>query len=99
MADKVKPLGFENTASGGGDIFPIPTELDPTEDYVAAKGISFENSDNRLIDLDGSGNLQFKDFTETVYWPFWKLKRALYNVFNPAPTAMVSTNTEDAIKE
>lgn len=99
MADKVKPLGFENTGAGGGDTYPLPTELDPQEDYVAAKGISFQNTDDKLIDLDGSGNIQFKDFTETTYWPLWKLKRALYNVFNPSPTSMVSTNTEDAIKE
>ncbi len=99
MADKVKPLGFESTASGGGDNFPFPTELDPNEDYVAAKGIAFANNDNRLMDLDGSGNIQFKDATETAFWPLWKLKKALYNVFDPTGSSLVSTNTEAAIKE
>jgi hypothetical protein len=98
MADKVKLLKLETAIDGSqNDVFP--TEINPAQDYVAGKGIAFENNDNRLIDLDVSGNIQFKDFTETVYWPFWKLKRALYHVFNNAGTILASTNTEDAIKE
>ena len=61
MADKIKPLGMESPSLGGTETSPFPTELDPTEDYVAAKGVAFENNDNRLIDLDVSGNMQFKD--------------------------------------
>lgn len=53
MADKVKPLGFENPALGGTELFPIPTELDPTEDFVAAKGIAFENLDTFRIEKLG----------------------------------------------
>lgn len=52
MKDKVKPLGLENTATGGGNDWPVPTELDPTEDYVSAKGVAFENDDNTCIDGD-----------------------------------------------
>jgi hypothetical protein len=99
MADKIKPLKMENAASGGTQNDPFPTEANPTQDYLAAKGLALENNDNRLIDLDGSGNIQFKDFTETTYIPFWKLRRALYEIFDPGTSGMVSTNSEDAIKE
>lgn len=53
MADKVKPLGLENPSLGGTETSPFPTELDPNEDYVAAKGIAFENLDTFLIDKIG----------------------------------------------
>jgi len=97
--DKVKPLGLENPASGGTQTDPFPTELDPNEDYIAAKGVAFENADNRLIDLDVSGNLQFKDFTETTYWPLWKMKYAAHHVFDPTGSPLISTTSEEAIKE
>ena len=41
--DKVKPLGFENASLGGTETYPLPTELNPSEDFIAVKGISFEN--------------------------------------------------------
>lgn len=49
MADKVKPLGFENSALGGTESLPTPTEIDPSEDFLAAKGMAFENSDSFLV--------------------------------------------------
>lgn len=96
--DRVKPLKIE-TATDGTQTDPFPVEANPTQDYLASKGIAFENNDNRLIDLDGSGNLQFKDFTETVYVALWKLRRAIYEIFDPTGSDLVSTNTEAAIKE
>lgn len=99
MADKIKPLKIENPTGGGSETDPFPTETDPSEDYLAAKGLAFENTDTRLLDLDGSGNIQFKDATETTYIPLWKLRRAIHEIFNPTGTTLVSTNTEDAIKE
>lgn len=48
MVDKVKPLALENTSVGGGDDFPTPTEMDPLEDYVSAKGVAFEGLDTFL---------------------------------------------------
>ena len=60
MAQKVKPLKIEDTTSGG-DLDMIPHEADPTEDYLAAKGVAFENKDTTLIDTDGSDNIQFTD--------------------------------------
>lgn len=77
MADKVKPLKIENTATGGGQIDPFPVETNPAQDYLASKGIAFENNDNRTIDLDGSGNIQFKDVTETVAVTVRQLRTAL----------------------
>lgn len=64
MVDKVKPLKTENSVDGTEDDVNY-TELDPTEDYVAAKGIALENSNSRLIDLDVEGNIQFKDASHT----------------------------------
>jgi hypothetical protein len=60
MVDKIKPLCFEELADGN-QVDHIPTEADPTEDYVSSKGISFENQNNRLIDLDVGGGIQFTD--------------------------------------
>jgi hypothetical protein len=45
MVDKVKPLKLEETTDGSTVDF-ISTEADPTQDYLAAKGMSFENQDN-----------------------------------------------------
>lgn len=50
--DKIKPLGLEEAGSGT-DMYPTPTELNPNEDYVSAKGVSFENSDNFLAEKIG----------------------------------------------
>jgi hypothetical protein len=60
MVDKVKPLKLESSVDGTEDDFNY-TETDPTEDYIAAKGIAFENSNVRRIDLDASGDTQFTD--------------------------------------
>jgi hypothetical protein len=99
MADLVKPLKIENPASGGTETDPFPVEANPSEDYLSAKGLAFENLDTRIMDLDGSGNIQFKDATETSYMQLWKLRRAIYEIFDPAGSTLVSTNTEAAIKE
>ena len=65
MVDKVKPLKIEDSTNGTqANMFP--TETDTTADYLACKGISFENSDTRLIDLNGSGVLQFTDTNGAV---------------------------------
>jgi hypothetical protein len=53
MVDKVKPLKIENPATGGTNTDPFPTETSPTQDYIAAKGFAFENSDSFLLDKIG----------------------------------------------
>lgn len=60
MADKVKPLGFENALTGGSESLPLPTELDPTEDYISAKGLSLEHRDDALLHLQNS-SISFTD--------------------------------------
>jgi len=57
--DKVKPLGFEEPTDGT-ETFPTPTELDPMEDYIAVKGVAFENSETTQIRGD-SGVMKLKD--------------------------------------
>lgn len=64
MVDKVKPLKIEDTTSGT-EFDMVPTETNPSEDYLAAKGIAFENSDNTTIEGD-SGVMKFKDTDVTT---------------------------------
>jgi hypothetical protein len=49
MADKVKPLKIET----GSDTDYLPTETDPNEDYLATKGIAFNNLDTYLLERLG----------------------------------------------
>lgn len=53
MVDKIKPLKLENPSNGGTEIDIFPTEANPAEDYVAAKGVAFENSDSFLMEKLG----------------------------------------------
>lgn len=53
MIDRVKPLKIENSATGGTQIDPYPTETNPLQDYIAVKGIAFENLDTFLIEKLG----------------------------------------------
>jgi hypothetical protein len=61
MVDKVYPIKLESIATGGGQDDFSQSETNPDQDYIGAKGISLEANDNQLIDIDGSGNLQFED--------------------------------------
>lgn len=99
MADKVKPLKIENPATGGSQTDPFPVETNPAQDYLAAKGFAFENNDNRLIDLDGSGNIQFKDFSETSPVTVRQLRTALNNIFSNSGNGFIATNVQAAIEE
>ena len=68
MADKIKPLKIENIASGGTQNDGFPTEANPAQDYVATKGIAFENNDNILFDIDpGTGEIRYKDPIQSTY--------------------------------
>lgn len=58
MGDKVKPLGMEIGDAEDGD-FPIPRELDPSEDLVSVKGVAFEDSDDYQIEKVGT-KIRFK---------------------------------------
>lgn len=67
MADKVKALKIENPSGGGAQTDPFPVETNPAQDYLAAKGVAFENSDTQLFDLNVSGEIQWKDSVQTTY--------------------------------
>jgi len=68
MVDKIKPLKIEDPISGTeSNIYP--TEADPTEDYTAVKGVSFENQDNRLLDMRGTGEIYVTDSRGTFPIP------------------------------
>lgn len=54
MVDKIRPLKLESSASGGTENDLFPSETQPSEDYISCKGISFEGSDNSLLQLQGS---------------------------------------------
>lgn len=99
MADKIKPLKIENPSNGGTETDFLPTESNPSEDYVAAKGIALENNDNRIIDLDGSGNIQFKDAVETTAISVRKLRTANQNIFDNTLNGFIATDVQAAIEE
>jgi hypothetical protein len=59
--DIVKPLKLEN----GDAIDLLPTETNPTEDFLAAKGIAFEGNATSLLGLVGS-TLRYKDLDHSI---------------------------------
>ena len=96
MVDKVCPLKIEQPGKGTELDFG-PTETDPSEDYVAAKGVALRNLDTYLIDDDGS-EIQFTDPTNGTK-KVSDLLDADQEVFDPTGTDLTSTNTGDAIRE
>lgn len=66
MVDKVKPLKLESPALGGTEADMFPRETDPTEDYLASKGVSFENSDTEKMDLSADINVQTLSFAAVL---------------------------------
>ena len=51
---------MENSTTGTENDISY-TETDPQEDYLATKGIAFEESNTRTVDLDLDGNSRFTD--------------------------------------
>lgn len=65
--DKVKPLKIENPASGGTQTDSFPTETNPAQDYLAAKGIAFENLNTFLLDKIGRSLVElFPDLYQSM---------------------------------
>lgn len=94
--DKVKPLKIEETGNGT-ELDMDPTEMNPTEDYASVKGISIENSDNLLVDSDGT-EIQFTD-TVSGTKKVSDLLDAEQEDFDAGATDLVSTKTGPAIRE
>jgi len=96
MVDKVKPLKIEDSTSGT-ELDCCPTESNPAEDYLAAKGVAIENNDNLLIDSDGS-EIQFTDPTNGTK-KVSDLLDAEQEDFDNTGTTLTSTKTGPAIRE
>lgn len=97
--DKVRPLKIENPSEGGTQTDPFPTEMNPAQDYVAAAGVSFENSDTQVVDLNGSGSIQFIDALETSPITVTQLKTAVDNTFDNSSNGFTASNVQTAIEE
>ena len=79
MVDKVKPLGLENSSLGGTENVPLPTELDPAEDYLAAKGIALENLDTFRVEKLGRSIVElFPNLYENVTYSSGKVSIVEY---------------------
>jgi hypothetical protein len=75
MVDKVKPLKYEDTTLGS-QMDEYPTETDPNEDYITAKGYTFEAKDATRIDTDISDEMQFQDTVVTTPVKLQKIDKA-----------------------
>lgn len=58
--DRIRPLKFESTATGGSTNDMLPTEANPQQDYVDTKGVTFEGNTSFYIDKSLT-ELQFTD--------------------------------------
>lgn len=58
VLDKVRPLKLESVATGGDDDDTFPTATDPSEDYIACKGIVFEDDNSTIIEKSADGYIQ-----------------------------------------
>ena len=96
MVDKVKPLKIEDTTDGT-ELDMAPTEANPSEDYLASKGLALENLDTLLIDAD-SGEIQFTD-TVSGTKKVSDLLDAEQEDFDPQTSGLTSTKTGPAIRE
>lgn len=64
--DRVKPLKIE-TAIDGTQSDPFPVETNPTQDYLAAKGFSYENLSTFATDKIGRSIVElFPDLYQSV---------------------------------
>lgn len=57
MVDKVRPLKVETIANGGGVDDMRRTATDPDRNYLACKGVAFENDDNTRLEKDADGDI------------------------------------------
>ena len=99
MIDKVRPLKIENPAEGGTQTDYMPTETNPSQDYLSAAGIALQDNSTTTIDLDGSNNIQFTDATQTSPVTVTELKTAVHNTFDNSTNGFVATNVQAAIEE
>jgi hypothetical protein len=69
--DRVHPLKYEDPASGGVETDYIQTALDPSEDYLDARGVTLQNAVSNdtevFVERDVSDNMVFRDPVAGVY--------------------------------
>lgn len=94
--DKVKPLKME-TPSGGTETDSVPTATDPSEDYLATKGIAFENDDDTRIEKVGTEVSFFDIVTGAI--SLSKIRTALFNLFDNSTNGFIATEVQSAIEE
>lgn len=51
--DKVRALKIENSSEGGGQNDPFPTEVNPTQDLLSAKGMVLNDNNSFLLEHKG----------------------------------------------
>lgn len=96
--DKIKPLKIENPSNGGTQTDPYPTETNPAQDYLSAKGLALEG--NEVAVISGlSGVMNFQDSIQTSQITLTQLRTAINNTFNNSTNGFVSTNVQAAIEE
>lgn len=78
---------MEAPASGGDELDPFPTEVDPLDDYVSALGLAAKGQDSTLLDLNGSNEWQWKDAVQTSPFLFNELVK---NFGTPANSLLAS---------
>ena len=104
MVDKVRPLKFENPTDGT-QFNRKQTETDPNEDYLASKGIAFENNNNLLLDVDANGYVRVKDNNFTTPITIKEIydlliahaSRHLPNGADPLATGVATTLNADTV--
>lgn len=67
VVDKVRPLKLESAATGGTQEDVFPTAVNPTEDFVTAKGFVIRDTDTIRIETDGAGSMIFNDVDAGTY--------------------------------
>jgi len=96
MVDKVRPLKLEDPTTGT-QLDMAPTEANPSEDYLSAKGLALEGSDTILVGSSGT-EVQFMDGvsgTKVVS----DLLDADQENFDNTGTDLTSTESGPAIRE
>lgn len=96
MVDKTKALKLE-TPTDGTEFDMIPTEMDPAEDYVSAKGLALENDDATRVEKV-AGEVAFIDATNGTK-KVSDLLDADQEDFDPTGTDLVSVKTGPAVRE
>jgi len=65
--DKVRSLKIENPAEGGTQTDYLPTEVNPSQDYLSAAGLSLQDSNVDVISLSADNNPQSPSYSSSLF--------------------------------